>query len=92
MGRILIALASAGVLLSGGQVLAGDSPSENAPGQQMQSESAPGASEYAPPRRDDESTPGQQMKDDTGPGASEHAPGHDKSAASKDKHSNHPTE
>ena len=63
-------------LLFAAQVHAGDTPSTDASGKQMQSESGPGASEYAPPSGDSGLTPGQQMKEETGPGASQHAPGH----------------
>jgi hypothetical protein len=55
--------------------------SESSPGHQMQKESSPGASEYAPGQSENRpsgpsDTPGHQMKDETGPGASAYAPGH----------------
>lgn len=40
------------------------------PGQEMQSESAPGASEYSTPNADSDLTPGHEMQEETGPGAS----------------------
>ncbi len=70
MKGALILLTSAGLVLGAIAAQAGE-----APGKRMQSESGPGASEYAPPSSDDDNTPGQQMKNDTGPGASEYAPG-----------------
>jgi hypothetical protein len=58
---------------------------EKAPGQQMQAESGPGASEYAPGRSAEgasEAPPGKQMQEETGPGASEQAPGQAESGSS----------
>jgi hypothetical protein len=72
MKAALITLASAGLLSGAIAAQAGDKP-----GQQMKSESGPGASEY-PPKDDAGSSPGKQMQEDTGAGASEYAPGHNK--------------
>jgi hypothetical protein len=66
-----VTLATAALLASIGLAHAGDTP-----GQQMQSDSAPGASEYAP-KGESDVAPGKQMQEDTGPGASNYAPGQD---------------
>ena len=83
MKTALSALAAFGLLFGAMQAQAADTPSasEHSPGHQMQSGSAPGASENAPPNGASDATPGQQMKESTGPGASQYAPGHNKGAA-----------
>lgn len=59
------------------------------PGQEMQSESAPGASEYTEPNANSDLTPGQEMQEETGPGASNYTDDDaSKSAKARDEDDN----
>lgn len=94
MKPIFAAIATAGLLFAGSALAveneAPDSATapEKSPGHEMQAQSSPGASEYAPGRSEhgergaSDASPGHQMKEETGPGASEYSPGHNKPQSS----------
>ena len=94
MKSIFAAIATAGLLFAGTAFAVENEAPDSAaapdksPGHEMQAQSSPGASEYAPGRSEkgasgaSEASPGHQMQEETGPGASEQAPGHNKPQSS----------